>query len=103
MKAVSGRTRCAPCSESLFRRPQFSQRTLAPLFDLVEFALHDADVFQLAFEVGAFVGEDLKQALELADAAVVAGVVIELEHFADLNQRETQTFAEQGELIDSAA
>lgn len=39
---------------------------------LAEFALHDSDVFQLAFEVGAFVGEDFEQAFELADAEVVA-------------------------------
>ena len=72
---------------TLFRRPQLPQRALAPFFDLIQLALHDADVFELAFEVGAFVGEDLEQAFELADAAVVAGVV-EVEHFANLDQRE---------------
>ena len=97
MKVVSGRTRCAPCSGTRFRRLQLAQRALAPLFDLVEFALHDADVFELAFEVGAFVGEDLEQALELADAAVVAGVV-KIQHFTDFDQREAETFAAQGEL-----
>ena len=33
----------------------------------------------------------------MADATVVAGVV-EIEHFADLDQRETETLAAQGEL-----
>lgn len=87
--------RGTPYLGTLFRRLQLSQRALAPLFDLVEFTLHDADVFQLAFEVGAFVGEDLEQALKLADAAVMAGGV-EAEHFTDLDQRETQPFAAQG-------
>ncbi len=63
------------CSRTLFRRLQLLQCAFTPLFDLVEFALHDADIFELAFEVGTVVGEDLEQALELADAAINADVV----------------------------
>ncbi|WP_245392293.1 BrnA antitoxin family protein [Salinicola halophyticus] len=53
--------RGTPYSGTLFSRLQLPQRPFAPLFDQIQLALHDADIFQLAFEVGAFVGKDLKQ------------------------------------------
>jgi len=68
---VSVRKECSPPlaasrieklgSRTLFNRLQLYQHALTPFFDLVEFALHDANVFELAFEVGAFVNEDLEQ------------------------------------------
>lgn len=63
-------------------------------FHVVELTLHQANILELALHVGALVGQNFQQPLQLPPVAVGHGIV-HLDDFANLGEREAQSLAAQ--------